>query len=109
MQSLSSSGEISNTDLLGSSPNLVYTIFLLRRAEKYLDAMMDPDNINIDTATQSLFAFCPDDEVRKKLWDNYAERKESKGAAQASILTVGEFQSHLTKVLELVKKSYAGF
>jgi len=95
------------TELLGGSPKMMYTFFLLNQCAKYLDAMKDPDKINIDTTTTSLLAFCPDISRRNQLFDSYTDRVSSKKMSKetASILTIGDFQAYLSEVLEFTEKS----
>jgi hypothetical protein len=105
------------------SPKIVYTIFLLDACKEYLHDMRKPEEINIDTATTSLLAFCPDVKTRDELWLNYTNRKthgcidpEKKiptdkpmNPVTASILTIGDFQAYLSEVLEFTEKSYGAF
>jgi len=99
------------TDLLGGSPKMMYTYFLLNQCAKYLDAMKDPDKINIDSATASLLAFCPDVSRRDTLFKTYVDRKKDvkMGTITASILTIGDFQAYLSEVLEFTEKATGGF
>lgn len=101
-----------STDLLGGSPKMLFTFFLLQRAGKYLDAMMNPEKIDIETATASLLAFCPDITTREKLFKEYKERvKDTKNFSKetASILAISDFQAYLSEVLEFTEKSTGGF
>ena len=99
------------TDLLGGSPKMMYTYFLLNQCAKYLDAMKDPDKINVDSATASLLAFCPDVTRRDQLFDKYVDRKKDPKMKEvtASILTIGDFQAYLSEVLEFTEKSSGAF
>jgi len=100
------------TELLSGSPKMMYTYFLLNQCAKYLDAMRQPKDVNIDTVTNSLLAFCPDVARRDKLFDKYIERKQDpkiENAVTASILTIGDFQAYLSEVLEFTEKSAGGF
>jgi hypothetical protein len=98
------------TELLTGSPKMMYTYFLLNQCAKYLDAMKQPKDIDVDTTTNSLLAFCPDVARRDKLFDSYQERKEKmESPVTASILTIGDFQAYLSEVLEFTEKSTAGF
>ena len=92
-----------------SSYNYMYLYFLLNQCAKYLDAMMNPKDINVDTATQSLFAFCPDVPTRDRLWNSYEDRKKESNPVTASIKTVGDFQAYLSEVLEFTEKSAGAF
>jgi hypothetical protein len=95
------------TELLGGSPKMMYTFFLLNQCAKYLDAMKNPESIDIESATASLLAFCPDIGRRDKLFDSFRDRtKDPKiGKITASILTIGDFQAYLSEVLEFTEKS----
>lgn len=100
------------TELLGGSPKMMYTYFLLNQCAKYLDAMKQPKDVNVDSATTSLLAFCPDVVRRDMLFDMYIKRKldpKIENAVTASILTIGDFQAYLSEVLEFTEKSTAGF
>jgi hypothetical protein len=98
------------TELLGGSPKMMYTYFLLNQCAKYLDAMKQPKDINVDTTTTSLLAFCPDVARRDQLFKSYLDRKkEIESDVTASILTIGDFQAYLSEVLEFTEKSTAGF
>jgi hypothetical protein len=100
------------TELLGGSPKMMYTYFLLNQCAKYLDAMKQPKDINVDTTTTSLLAFCPDIGRRNTLFDSYQKRKEDPkigNAVTASILTIGDFQAYLSEVLEFTEKSAGAF
>jgi hypothetical protein len=98
------------TELLSGSPKMMYTYFLLNQCAKYLDAMKQPKNIDVDTTTTSLLAFCPDVARRDQLFDSYQKRKEKmESPVTASILTIGDFQAYLSEVLEFTEKSTAGF
>lgn len=100
------------TDLLGGSPKMMYTYFLLNQCTKYLDAMKTPDKIDVEAATASLLAFCPDTKRRDKLLDDFKERcndpKLKKSIVTASILTIGDFNAYLSEVLEFTEKSTGG-
>jgi hypothetical protein len=101
------------TDLLGGSPKMMYTYFLLNQCTKYLDAMKTPDKIDVDSATASLLAFCPDTKRRDELLDKYQARKKDptigKNVVTASILTIGDFNAYLSEVLEFTEKSTGAF
>jgi len=100
------------TELLSGSPKMMYTYFLLNQCAKYLDAMRQPKDINIDTSTNSLLAFCPDIAKRDKLWQSYIDRKDDPrigNSVTASILTIGDFQAYLSEVLEFTEKSAGAF
>jgi hypothetical protein len=100
------------TELLGGSPKMMYTYFLLNQCAKYLDAMKNPDKIDLESTTASLLAFCPDITRREKLFKDYKERvKDTKNFSKetASILTIGDFQAYLSEVLEFTEKSTGGF
>ena len=99
------------TELLGGSPKMMYTYFLLNQCAKYLDGMRTPESINVESATASLLAFCPDITRRDQLLNKYHERiKDTKiGEVTASILTIGDFQAYLSEVLEFTEKSAGGF
>lgn len=100
------------TELLAGSPKMMYTYFLLQRAGKYLDAMLNQiDEETLETATASLLAFCPDVKKRDELFDNYVRRKQDPevGKKTASILTIADFQAYLSEVLEFTEKSTGGF
>ena len=72
--------------------------------------MKQPDNINVDAATNSLLAFCPDDGKREELWNEYVKRKESDGNdITASIRTIGSFAGYLSKVLEFTESATGAF
>jgi hypothetical protein len=103
---------IPTPELMKGSPKMMYTYFLLYRCGKYLDGMEQPKNINVDTATASLLAFCPDVNTRNKMWKAYHERKKDKDVGNdvsASILTIGDFQAYLSEVLEFTESSTGGF
>jgi len=99
------------TELLGGSPKMMFTYFLLNQCAKYLDAMQQPKDINVDSATASLLAFCPDVPKRDQFWKDFVERKKDSemGTITASILTVGDFQAYLSEVLEFTEKSGGAF
>jgi len=99
------------TELLTGSPKMMYTYFLLNQCAKYLDAMQNPKNINVDSATAALLAFCPDVPKRNQFWDAFVERKKDTevGTITASILTIGDFQAYLSEVLEFTEKSAGVF
>jgi len=100
------------TELLSGSPKMMYTYFLLNQCAKYLDAMKQPKEVNVDSATTSLLAFCPDVARRDMLFDAYIKRKmdpKIENAVTASILTIGDFQAYLSEVLEFTEKSSGGF
>jgi hypothetical protein len=98
------------TELLGGSPKMMYTYFLLNQCAKYLDAMKQPKDINVDTTTTSLLAFCPDIARRDQLFQSYLDRKADGGnSVTASILTIGDFQAYLSEVLEFTEKSAGAF
>jgi hypothetical protein len=98
------------TELLSGSPKMMYTYFLLNQCAKYLDAMKQPKDVNVDTTTTSLLAFCPDVARRDALFDKYESRKKQmESDVTASILTIGDFQAYLSEVLEFTEKSSGGF
>jgi len=111
LQMQSSTDFTPTTDLLGGSPKMMYTYFLLNQCAKYLDAMRDPDKIDIQSATASLLAFCPDVPTRDRLYDKYKARIKEPNMAKetASILTIGDFQAYLSEVLEFTEKATGGF
>jgi len=88
---------------------MMYTFFLLNQCSKYLDAMKNPKEINVDTATTSLLAFCPDVPTRDRLFDAYETRKKELNPVTASILVIGDFQAYLSEVLEFTEKSAGAF
>ena len=97
------------TDLLNASPNVMFTFFLFNRWDKYLDAMMTPEKIDIDAATASLLSTCTDTAKRDEFYDKYLKKKEELGSAiTASILISGEFFSYVAEVCEFVERSYGG-
>jgi hypothetical protein len=99
------------TDLLGGSPKNMYLFFLLQRAGKYLDAMMNPDGINVGTATASLLVFCPNEKKRDEFLDKFhtLSKDPNVGINTASILTVGDFQAYISQVMEFTDTSTGGF
>ncbi len=98
------------TDLLAGSPKMMYTYFLLSECAKYLDAMKQPRDINVDTTTNSLLAFCPNTKLRDKFWQDYIDRKKAQDSAvTASILTIGDFQAYLSEILEFTEKAHGAF
>jgi hypothetical protein len=99
------------TELMGGSPKMMYTFFLLFQCGKYLDAMRTPDTIDIESTTASLLAFCPDIKRRDELFDKFKERsKDAKiGKITASILTIGDLTAYLSEVLEFTERSAGAF
>ena len=99
------------TALIGGSPKMMYTFFLLSECKNYLAAMKTPNNVNVDTTTNSLLAFCPDVATRDRLFSSYIRRKEKEQLddVTASILTIGDFQAYLSEVLEFTESSTGGF
>ena len=107
----SSSDFTPTTDLLSGSPKNMYLFFLLQRAGKYLDAMMNPEGINVGTATASLLVFCPNEKKRDEFLDKFHNlSKDPKvGVNTASILVIGDFQAYISDVMEFTSKSTGGF
>lgn len=101
---------IPSTDLIGASPNMMFTFFLFHRWDVYLDAMMTPDKIDVDSATASLLSTCTDEMLRTQFWEKYLKMKAEpdKGQITASILISGEFFSYVAEACEFVEKSYGG-
>jgi hypothetical protein len=104
-----------SNDLMQSSPSTIFTFFLFHRWDVYLDAMMTPDKIDIDSTTASLLSTCVDEDQRNKFWKQYMDKKEelnktgkfNPGAAAitASILTSGAFFAWVAEACEFVEKS----
>jgi hypothetical protein len=119
----SNSDFIPTTDLIKGSPKMMFAYFLLNECKEYLRGMRDPEKINVGTATLSLLAFCPDTATRHKLWASYANYKKYGRAdpkdvqpgdvgldeVEASIFTIGDFNSYLSETLEWTEKSTIGF
>ena len=110
MPSGSPTSFIPSTDLVNASPNTMFTYFLFHRWDVYLDSMMKPESIDIDSATASLLATCTDTARRIKFWDDYIALKQKPNMTQvnASILISGEFFSYVADMCEFVEKSYGG-
>jgi hypothetical protein len=102
-------------DLMSASPNKMFMFFLFHRWDTFLDAMMKPEDVNVDTAIASLLSTCTDTEKRNKFYEEYLKKKEElKGQggdpkASAAILVSGEFFAYVAEACEFTEKSYGGF
>ena len=100
------------TDMAGGSPKTIYLFFLLNLCSRYFDTMKNADtaNVDVDRATASLIAFCPDVTTRERLWTKYLERKNDAeiSVTGASVYTVGDLISYLSDTLEFIEKSTGG-
>jgi hypothetical protein len=108
MQSSPAKSFTPTTDLMNASPNTMFMFFLFHRWDVYLDAMMNPQNIDVDAATASLLSTCVDPERRTKFYDDYLEMKKKRGAVTASILISGDFFAYVAEACEFVEKSFGG-
>jgi hypothetical protein len=103
----------------GASPKGIYLIFLLNNATNYFLTMRtSQDAGTIEQATAALIAFCPDKDIREKLWNRYTSivTGQETGApiggstvVTASVLVIGDFISYLSDTLEFTEKSTGGF
>jgi len=104
-----------STDLSEASPNRMFTYFLFHRWDVFLDAMMKPDEVNVDASIASLLSTCTDKKRRREFYDSYlALKDELKGkggdqAISAAILTSGDFFAYVAEACEFTEKSYGGF
>lgn len=109
-QGMGSSSFIPTTDLAEASPNKMFMYFLFHRWDVYLDAMMTPDKIDVDSATASLLATCTDKDKRQEFFERYLNLKKDpkygESAVNASILVSGEFFAYVAEACEFVEKSY---
>lgn len=104
-----------SNELMSSSPSTIFTFFLFHRWDVYLDAMMKPQEIDVDSATASLLSTCVDGDRRNDFWKKYMDKKEElsrsgkftpeASAITASILTSGEFFAWVAEACEFVEKS----
>jgi hypothetical protein len=121
MPTISSSNEPNLSSALssGASPKGIYLIFLLNNATNYFFTMRTSREAEtIEQATAALLSFCPDKDIREKLWKRYTAIVEGReeGApiggstvVTASVLVVGDFISYLSDTLEFTEKSTGGF
>lgn len=97
--------------LAGGSPKSLYVFFLLGLAKNYFECMRcGPDELDIDSATASLIAFCPNRGKREELWRLYVKQRDEPGSTHltASVYCVGEFISYLSETLEFEESSTGG-
>ena len=89
--------------------------FLFHRWDTFLDAMMKPEDVNVDTAIASLLSTCTDTKKREQFYADYLKKKEDlKGQggnvqASAAILVSGDFFAYVAEACEFTEKSYGGF
>lgn len=105
-----------SNDLMSSSPSTIFTFFLFHRWDVYLDAMMKPNEIDVDSTTASLLSTCVDGDRRNEFWKKYMDKKKELSASgdfdpstasiTASILTSGEFFAWVAEACEFVEKSH---
>ena len=102
----------------GGSPRDVYLYFLLSLCREYFTQIKSADDKTIEATTAGLIAFCPDKNVRERLWHDYisnrtryaSDRNYSGNAVMsASVLAVGALVSHLNEVMEFTENSSGGF
>jgi len=67
--------------------------------------------INIDAATASLLAFCPDKTTREKLWTIYntEKKKVDSNTITASVLAIGDLITYLSDTMEFTETATGGF
>ena len=98
------------TGMAGGSPKTLYVFFLLNLCSRYFEVMRAGETYDIDAATASLVAFCPDREKREELWKTYMiEKQKTNSSVTASVLVVGDLISYLSEIMEFTEKSTAGF
>lgn len=98
-----------STDLIGASPNMMFMFFLFHRWDVYLDAMMNPKEIDIDTTTASLLSTCTDQQMRNMFFNEYLKKKEELNSpVTASILVSGDFFAYVAEQCEFVEVSTGG-
>lgn len=99
---------IPSADLAEASPNKMFMYFLFHRWDVYLDAMMNPNAVDVDTTTASLLATCTDPDKRKEFHDKYLSLRNDPtiGPVTASILVSGDFFAYVAEACEFVEKSY---
>jgi hypothetical protein len=99
-----------NTGMAGGSPKTLYLFFLLNLCSRYFEVMRAGEQFDVDSATASLVAFCPDREKREALWKMYVDEKtKTNSSITASVLVVGDLISYLSEIMEFTEKSTGGF
>ena len=96
------------TELMNGSPSTLFMFFLFHRWDVYLDAMMNPAEIDVDATTASLLSTCVDKDRREKFYADYLEKKKELGEVTASILVSGDFFAYVSEACEFVEKSFGG-
>lgn len=95
------------------SPRVLYTTFLLGLLREFFGLVMSSDvpRSQIEDGFSCLIAFCPDKNVRTKIWKNYLERIENSDdkVRSAAIQSTGEMIDYLTSVLDLTSVSNGAY
>jgi hypothetical protein len=60
----------------------------------------------IDLATGLLVGCCPHKPTREKLWDEYLNIRDSKGALTASVYISGDLWDYLSNTMEFTEYAY---
>ena len=93
--------------IIGGSPKMIYTVFLIGLCKSLFESMSPASYKAIDYKTAALIAYCPNKTKRKELWEMYSKlKKENKDKGDegaiitACVYTIGELMSYLNVVLE---------
>ena len=105
----------SSAMMLGAgSPKQMYTSFLLGLVREFFSLVIsgNVDDNQIESGFSCLVAFCPEREVREKIWNLYIERRGNENNQEfrrAAISTTGDLVDYLSECLDLTEFSEGAF
>ena len=98
--------------LITGSPKSMYVFFLLSLCRNYFEVMrVSSTEVDIESATAALIAFCPNRTERERIWKLYLETRDRKPrvtTTTASVTAVGELVSYLSLALDFEEESTGG-
>jgi len=97
--------------LITGSPKAMYVFFLLSLCRNYFEVMrVSSPEVDIESATAALIAFCPNRTERERIWKLYVDERDKKprSVTTASVTAVGELVSYLSLALDFEEESTGG-
>ena len=102
--------------MMGSSPKILYTAFLLGLIREYFGLVMEKDigEGQIERGFTLLVSFCPDKNTREQILGYYADLTQVEGdkrisKANAAIMSAGLLIDYLSEALDLTESSEGAF
>ena len=98
--------------MMGSSPKMLYTAFLLGLVREYFSLIMQADvgSGQIDRGFTALVAFAPDKDTRERIHASYTDKcKAGMEHEHAAVMCIGDLVDYLSSALDLVESSEGSY